>query len=123
MATSSIQTGKQTTIIDHFILNISLEKHHSDNDWPTKCVHWLLKRLFFAVENTETADENAKAFTSKICVSYNTSSQYTSKLSKIDAKNHASLRALQQLCDVENKLVRQIWNDLFPSNFAQDVQR
>lgn len=106
-----------------FYLNIFSEKNRSDKDWPTKCIYWLLKRLFFSVENTETIDENAKTFTSKINVSYTTAFQHTSKLSKIDAKNFASLKALQQLCDVENKLIRQIWNDSFPSNFAQDVQK
>lgn len=100
------------------------EKCHSDSDWPTKCVYWLLHRLFYSVENTESIDENAKTFTSKISVSYNAVTfQQTSDLSKIDAKNHASLKALQQLCDVENKLVREIWNDTFPSTFAQDVQK
>lgn len=98
------------------------EKNRSDNGWPAKCVNWLLQRSFYSVENTESIDENAKTFTSKICVSYNTTFQHTSKSSKIDAKNHASLKALQQLCVVENKLVRQTWNDIFPSDFAQQVQ-
>lgn len=112
------------TIANKFVfLYFITEKNRSGNDWPAKCVYWLLQRFFFCVENTESIDENAKTFTSRICVSYNATFQYTSKLSKIDAKNKASLHALQQLCTIENKLVRQTWNDLFPTDFAQEVQR
>lgn len=123
MATSIFENGKPILSIAFFYCSSSAEKSHCDNDWPAKCVFWLLHRLFYNVQNTETIDNNAKAFTSTICVSYNTTSQHTSKLSKIDAKNQASIKALQQLCDVENKLVREIWNDTFPANFAEDVQK
>lgn len=99
------------------------EKNHNHNNWPAKCIYWLLQRLFYSVENTESIDENAKKFTSEICVSYNTTCEYKSELSKIDAKNHASLKVLQQLCEVENQLVQQIWNEKFPNDFAHEVQR
>lgn len=109
---------------EFLILPFFTEKNHYDNDWPVKCVYWLLHRLFYSVEIAESIDEDAKSFTSKICVSYNAVAfEHTSKLSKIDAKNHASLKALQQLCDIENKLVREIWSDRFPLDFAQEVQR
>lgn len=99
------------------------EKNQSENDWPAKCVYWLLQRSFYGVDNIESIDNTAKTFTSKISASYNAMAQHTSKLSKIDAKNQASLKALQHLCEIENKLVRQIWDDKFPSNFADQIQK
>lgn len=123
VVTSILENVKQILSINFDFRILFPEKDHCDSDWPRKCVYWLLHRLFYSVENTESIDDNAKKFTSEICVSYNAVTfQHTSELSKIDAKNHASLKALQQLCDVENRLVREIWNDAFPSNFAQDVQ-
>lgn len=88
-----------------------------------KCVYLLLKQLFFGVDFTENViDTDMKKFMSKVCVSYRDEFPYTSSLSKIDAKNHASLNALRQLCEIENKFVQRIRNDDYPPNFASAIQ-
>lgn len=79
--------------------------------------------MFFGVSLDESVDEDTKTFTSNVCVSYDFKFAHTSKLSQIDAKNHASLDALQQLCGIENKFVQRKRNDNFPSNFASEIQK
>lgn len=105
------------------VFHLLTEKKESGKMWPVKCVFLLLKRLFYGVDHTESSDINTNTFTSNVCVSYDFEFSYTSTLSQIDAKNHSSLKALQRLCEIENKFVQRIRNDIFPPNFAAEIQK
>lgn len=88
---------------------------------PTKCVLMLLKRLYYGVNHKESNEANT--YTSNITVNYDLQFTATSNISKIDAQNLAALEALQTLCQVENKFVRNKRNDNYPQNFAENIQK
>lgn len=98
-------------------------EHKSDiGICPTKCVWLLLKRLFFGVTLTESKEENANTFSSKVCVSYEFNFTSPAQRSQALARNVACAKALRSLCDVENKFVQRKEKPTFPSNFASKVQ-
>lgn len=99
------------------------EKKEAGIVFPVKCVFLLLNQVFFGVSKDDTHDTTTKTFKCNVCVSYDFRFSYDSKISEIDAQNHASLKALQDLCDIENKFVQRERNQNFPANFADIIQK
>lgn len=87
---------------------------------PVKCVSQLLQRLFFGVSINEQT--NGNAYSCKITVNNKHEFENRNKLSQMEAKNAASRKAVQQLCEVENKFIQPEIDD-FPSGFASDILR
>lgn len=88
---------------------------------PTKCVFLLLKRLFYGVTIKEQSD--AHFYKSNVSVSYDSFFTATSEISQINAQNLASMKALQNYCNVENKFVQRKRNDDYPQDFAAKIQK
>lgn len=88
-----------------------------------KCVFLLLQRLFYGVTSIETTDTDKNTCASNLTVCCDIEFSATSQLSKVYTRNLAAIKALQQLCDAENKFVERKRNDNFPSNFANEIYK
>lgn len=90
---------------------------------PTKCIFLLLKRLFYGVTIDEDFDTNANTYTNHVSVSYEFKFSSLPQTSQIGAKNAASGKALKSLCEIQNHFVQRKQNYIFPSNFAEEIQK
>lgn len=90
---------------------------------PVKCVFLLLQRLFYGVTSTETIEPGTNTIKSDISVSYDNAFSATSQRSKVYTRNLAAINALQDLCEIDNKFVKRQRNDVFPPNFAGEIQK
>lgn len=88
-----------------------------------KCVFLLLNQVFFGVSKADRYDTTKSTFECNVCVSYDFNFLHGSKVSEMDAQNRASLKALQNLCEIENKFVQRERNRAFSASFADRIQR
>lgn len=104
------------------LLFIFIPEKQEAGIWPVKCVFPLLQRLFFGVTCTEDTDLDTRTFKSDISVSYEYEFSSTGMRSQLHTRNLASLKALQSLCEIENKFVQRKPHLVFPKNFADEMQ-
>lgn len=104
-----------------FLVFCFIEGDHEIGIIPVKCVFLLLQRLFYGVSNSETNDKTT--FSSKIIVNHKYEFSVKTLLSQIEAKNAASRKAVNQLCEVENKYNQHKQIDIFPDGFASSIQK
>lgn len=120
---TSIVDFVKSFFFDRLVYFFFIEKKGESGILPAKCVFLLLKRLFYGVTLSESCDSNTNTYTSNVAVNYGVTFTSTSKISPNHARDLASIRAIQNLCIIENKFVQQKRNDHFPMNFADEIQR
>lgn len=83
----------------------------------------MLQQLFFGVSIEQFNASEHEKFQCDIGISFKYNFSVANQPSKFEALNRASCQALNSLCDIENKFIRERRCDVFLPDFASDIQK